>query len=260
MQSPNLQMQKYSDYELSELYSIAVSLLWLFWLFLLMEWNWLEVFAWAFSQLIELVDLQVDVLDVTRRLALVREEKEAMAKVLERLQFSAGNSTSDREDWRIRDVVRTLEEQLVKERAKSQRSATKRCQEQRLLIEQVRFFIGWYWCFSIFTWLFLTAFFHFGLVGGAEGIRVSASCSGKEPHKWTGITTKRVRQSNGVLHLPTMGVEAFHVRCSSVSAAERLQRQLASAHELTGKSIARSPVRGGRDMGHAGLAQDPESG
>lgn len=64
-----------------------------------------------------------------------------MAKVLERLQLSAGNSTSDREDWRVRDVMRTLEEQLVKERAKSQRSAAKRCQEQRLLMEQVRFII-----------------------------------------------------------------------------------------------------------------------
>lgn len=65
-----------------------------------------------------------------------------MAKVLERLQLSGGNSTSNREDWRVRDVMRTLEEQLVKERAKSQRSATKRCQEQRLLMEQVRFFIS----------------------------------------------------------------------------------------------------------------------
>lgn len=78
-----------------------------------------------------------------------------MSKVLEGMQFSAGNSTSDREDWRIRDVVRTLEEQLVKERTKSQRSATKRCQEQRLLIEQVRFcfFLAAekYSCFSIFT-------------------------------------------------------------------------------------------------------------
>lgn len=75
-----------------------------------------------------------------------------MAKVLERLQFSAGNSTSDREDWRIRDVVRTLEEQLVKERTKSQRSATKRCQEQRLLIEQVCFFYRLKnTCFSIFN-------------------------------------------------------------------------------------------------------------
>lgn len=63
-----------------------------------------------------------------------------MAQVLERLQLNAGNSTSDRQDWRIREVVRALEEQLVKERTKSQRSATKRCQEQRLLIEQVRIF------------------------------------------------------------------------------------------------------------------------
>lgn len=67
----------------------------------------------------------------------MKEEKEAMAKVLERLQIGGSSSTSRREDWRVRDVVRTLEEQLVKERAKSQRSASKRCQEQRLLLEQV---------------------------------------------------------------------------------------------------------------------------
>ncbi|XP_054482145.1 centrosomal protein CCDC61 isoform X2 [Anoplopoma fimbria] len=65
-------------------------------------------------------------------LAQVKQEKDAMAKVLERLQSSG----SGREDWRVRDVVRTLEEQLVKERAKSQRSASKRCQDQRLLMEQ----------------------------------------------------------------------------------------------------------------------------
>ncbi|XP_028278205.1 centrosomal protein CCDC61 isoform X2 [Parambassis ranga] len=70
-------------------------------------------------------------------LLLVKQEKEAMAKVLERLQVSGSGSTPGREDWRIRDVVRTLEEQLVKERAKSQRSSSKRCQEQRLLIEQL---------------------------------------------------------------------------------------------------------------------------
>lgn len=68
----------------------------------------------------------------------MKEEKEAMAKVLERLQISGSSSTPRQEDWRVRDVVRTLEEQLVKERAKSQRSASKRCQEQRLLLEQVR--------------------------------------------------------------------------------------------------------------------------
>uniref|UniRef100_A0A3P9D8V3 Centrosomal protein CCDC61 n=1 Tax=Maylandia zebra TaxID=106582 RepID=A0A3P9D8V3_9CICH len=70
-------------------------------------------------------------------LALVKEEKESMAKVLERLQLSGNDPTSGREDWRMRDVVRTLEEQLVKERAKSQRSMSKRCQEQRLLVEQL---------------------------------------------------------------------------------------------------------------------------
>ncbi|XP_045896251.1 centrosomal protein CCDC61 isoform X3 [Micropterus dolomieu] len=70
-------------------------------------------------------------------LALVREEKEAMSKVLERLQISGSGTTSRREDWQVRDVVRTLEEQLVKERAKSQRSSSKRGQEQRLLLEQL---------------------------------------------------------------------------------------------------------------------------
>lgn len=69
-------------------------------------------------------------------LLLLKEEKDAMAKVLERLQ---GGSvvTPGREDWRVRDVVRSLEEQLVKERAKSQRSASKRSQEHRLLMEQL---------------------------------------------------------------------------------------------------------------------------
>lgn len=73
----------------------------------------------------------------------MREEKEAMAKVLERLQVSGSGSTAEPEDWRTRDVVRTLEEQLGKERAKSQRSASKRCQEQRLLTEQVRLLGSW---------------------------------------------------------------------------------------------------------------------
>lgn len=81
------------------------------------------------------------------RLALVKEEKESIAKVLERLQLSGGGSAPGREDWRARDVVRTLEEQLVKERAKSQRSASKRCQEQRLLIEQVEIL-----CLVDFSW------------------------------------------------------------------------------------------------------------
>ncbi|KAM9385326.1 centrosomal protein CCDC61 isoform 2-T2 [Pholidichthys leucotaenia] len=70
-------------------------------------------------------------------LAMLKEEKDAMAKIMEGLQVSGSIPTARREDWRMRDVVRTLEEQLVKERAKSQRSASKRCQEQRLLMEQL---------------------------------------------------------------------------------------------------------------------------
>ncbi|KAI3373548.1 hypothetical protein L3Q82_022140, partial [Scortum barcoo] len=80
---------------------------------------------------------ELEIQRLRTELALVKEEKEAMAKVLERLQISESGSTPGREDWRIKDVVRTLEEQLIKERAKSQRSASKRCQEQRLLVEQL---------------------------------------------------------------------------------------------------------------------------
>ncbi|XP_061753753.1 centrosomal protein CCDC61 isoform X2 [Nerophis ophidion] len=71
-------------------------------------------------------------------LALMKEEKQSMAKVLERLQLCGSASATDaRQDWRTRDAVRTLGEQLLKERAKSQRSASKRCHEQRHLIEQL---------------------------------------------------------------------------------------------------------------------------
>uniref|UniRef100_A0A1A8G357 Centrosomal protein CCDC61 n=1 Tax=Nothobranchius korthausae TaxID=1143690 RepID=A0A1A8G357_9TELE len=72
-----------------------------------------------------------------QELFVVKEEKEAMAKVLERVQMSGNVSIAGQEDWRIRGVVRTLEEQLIKERAKSQRSTNKRCQEQQFLMEQL---------------------------------------------------------------------------------------------------------------------------
>lgn len=75
------------------------------------------------------------------RLAVMKEEKDAMAKALARLQMS-DSSAPGREDWRMNDVVRALEEQLIKERAKSQRSTSKRCQEQRLLVEQVKSLLG----------------------------------------------------------------------------------------------------------------------
>nr|XP_020454391.1 coiled-coil domain-containing protein 61 isoform X2 [Monopterus albus] len=80
---------------------------------------------------------ELEVQRLRAELALLKEKNEAMATVLERLQISASGSTLGQEDWRVRDVVRTLQEQLVKERAKSQHSASKRCQEQRLLMEQL---------------------------------------------------------------------------------------------------------------------------
>ncbi|XP_063058827.1 centrosomal protein CCDC61 [Engraulis encrasicolus] len=77
----------------------------------------------------------------TRRLraelALVREEKDALAKALERLQVVGSSSTPGGGARGMRDVVRNLEEQLLRERAKSQRSASKRGQEQRVLVDQL---------------------------------------------------------------------------------------------------------------------------
>ncbi|XP_050948207.1 centrosomal protein CCDC61 isoform X1 [Labeo rohita] len=68
-------------------------------------------------------------------LALVRDEKEALAKALDRLQMVGAGSTPGARG--LREAVHSLEEQLLKERAKSQRSASKRSQEQRLLLEQL---------------------------------------------------------------------------------------------------------------------------
>lgn len=65
----------------------------------------------------------------------MRDEKEALAKALDRLQMVGAGSTPGAHG--LREAVRSLEEQLLKERAKSQRSASKRGQEQRLLLEQV---------------------------------------------------------------------------------------------------------------------------
>ncbi|XP_029556644.1 centrosomal protein CCDC61 isoform X1 [Salmo trutta] len=70
-------------------------------------------------------------------LTLVREEKEALAKALERLQLVGSGSTPGGGAQGLREVVRSLEDQLLRERAKSQRSASKRSQEQHLLLEQL---------------------------------------------------------------------------------------------------------------------------
>ncbi|KAK1788328.1 hypothetical protein P4O66_016773 [Electrophorus voltai] len=68
-------------------------------------------------------------------LAVVREEKDALAKALERLQLVGPSSTPG--TLGLREAVRSLEEQLLRERAKSQRSASKRGQEQHHLMEQL---------------------------------------------------------------------------------------------------------------------------
>ncbi|KAM6907451.1 centrosomal protein CCDC61 isoform 3-T3 [Xenentodon cancila] len=91
------------------------------------------------SPLMESINLQMwkySGYEQSMLLAVVKEEKEAMARALDGLQMTERVSTPG-QDWRTRDVVRMLEEQLVKERAKSQRSTSKRCQEQRLLMEQL---------------------------------------------------------------------------------------------------------------------------
>lgn len=68
-------------------------------------------------------------------LALVRDEKEALARALDRLQMVGSGSAPGARG--LREAVHSLEEQLLKERAKSQRSAIKKSQEQRLLVEQL---------------------------------------------------------------------------------------------------------------------------
>lgn len=129
------------------------------------------------------------------RLAVVKEEKEAMSNVLEQLQVSRSSSTPGREDWKVRDAVRTLQEQLVKERAKNQRSASKRCQEQRLLLEQVQLSCFSKWLgekYHVLPKLILTFFLLSWLVGGAESLRVCSPHSCQESHHWTCITSERV--------------------------------------------------------------------
>ncbi|XP_035266068.1 coiled-coil domain-containing protein 61 isoform X2 [Anguilla anguilla] len=68
-------------------------------------------------------------------LAFMKEEKEALTKALERLQAGMGGCIPGARG--LRGVVQGLEEQLLRERAQSQRSASKRGQEQCLLLEQL---------------------------------------------------------------------------------------------------------------------------
>ncbi|KPP73088.1 coiled-coil domain-containing protein 61-like [Scleropages formosus] len=70
-------------------------------------------------------------------LARVRGEKESLAQALERLQAVGVDRTPDAGARGLREVIQSLEEQLLRERAKNQRSASKRSQERRLLLDQL---------------------------------------------------------------------------------------------------------------------------
>ncbi|XP_066560223.1 centrosomal protein CCDC61 isoform X2 [Amia ocellicauda] len=75
---------------------------------------------------------------IQAELAQVREEKEVLARALERLQTGGTEQHSDPRGVRVlKEVVRSLEEELLRERTKNQRLASKRGQEQRLLLEQL---------------------------------------------------------------------------------------------------------------------------
>ncbi|XP_015196377.1 centrosomal protein CCDC61 isoform X2 [Lepisosteus oculatus] len=71
-------------------------------------------------------------------LSQMREEKEVLARALECLQ-AGGPAPRDepRGAQALKEVVRSLEEELLRERARNQRSASKKSQEQRLLLEKL---------------------------------------------------------------------------------------------------------------------------
>ncbi|XP_046876933.1 centrosomal protein CCDC61 isoform X1 [Hypomesus transpacificus] len=80
---------------------------------------------------------ETEICRLRAELGLVKEEKEALAVALERLRGVGAAATPGGGARGLLDVVRGLEEQLVRERAKTQRSASKRGQEQRFLVEQL---------------------------------------------------------------------------------------------------------------------------
>lgn len=75
----------------------------------------------------------------------MKAEKEALAKAVERQQGGIRGRLPGNGARGLRDVVRGLEGQLLRERAESQRTANKREQEQRLLREQVWYYITSLW-------------------------------------------------------------------------------------------------------------------
>lgn len=137
-------------------------------------------------------------------------------KVLERLQVGGNTSTLARDECGTREAVRSLQEQLVKERAKNHRTVNKRCQEQRLLMEQVHLPQLLLHSLSnlvkprlmLIRWFCSTPSPHnpsLCLVlaaGGVESIRKCSPLPSEELDWRAGAATERVRQSQRVLHLP----------------------------------------------------------
>uniref|UniRef100_A0A3B3SK08 Centrosomal protein CCDC61 n=1 Tax=Paramormyrops kingsleyae TaxID=1676925 RepID=A0A3B3SK08_9TELE len=70
-------------------------------------------------------------------LARVQGEKDALARALDQLQVAGVGQTPGGGARGLREVIQSLEEQLLRERAKNQRSASKRSQEKRLLLEEL---------------------------------------------------------------------------------------------------------------------------
>lgn len=64
-------------------------------------------------------------------------EKDALARALDQLQVAGVGRTHGGGAQGLREVILSLEEQLLRERTRNQRSASKRSQEKRLLMEEV---------------------------------------------------------------------------------------------------------------------------
>ncbi|XP_048838281.1 centrosomal protein CCDC61 [Brienomyrus brachyistius] len=70
-------------------------------------------------------------------LARLQGEKDALARALDQLQVAGVGRTPGGGARGLREVIQSLEEQLLRERAKNQRSASKRNQEKRQLLEEL---------------------------------------------------------------------------------------------------------------------------
>lgn len=151
---------------------------------------------------------------------MVKEEKE-------RLQMGRGSPASG-EDWRLRDVVRTLEDQLQKERAKSLRSNGKRSKDHRVLLEQVRpasvltagLDARLIWCLTVFSL--------FGLSWRSSGHQsVLSRCESRlSPMNWRCFAEGETIKAS--LSSPPVSVSFVVITCSSLAAEDRPFKPVAS--------------------------------